>query len=61
MYTKFIQLIMPLPSADVVRKYVLPFTTIERRFYMYTPDQLVEERTNKKLAPVAKTIRWNLF
>ena len=29
--------------ADVAREYELPYTTVERWFYTYAPDQLVEE------------------
>ena len=29
--------------ADVAREYALPYTTVERWFYTYAPDQLVEE------------------
>ncbi|MER2108611.1 MAG: hypothetical protein ABS949_16920 [Solibacillus sp.] len=29
--------------ADVAREYELPYTTVERWFYKYAPDQLVEE------------------
>ncbi|MER1987414.1 MAG: helix-turn-helix domain-containing protein [Solibacillus sp.] len=28
---------------DVAREYKLPYTTVERWFYKYAPDQLVEE------------------